>query len=198
MFKQLTFPQDSTKDMAQYYTEENLFTSDEILWIENNIQDIPLESGTIERGDHTEDHSLRYSDIRWLRYDMYPKFDWLYNRIQQSIERANQLWGFNLYSTPDHIQHTEYTSGGGHYDWHMDIGGSALSLRKVSVTVQLSDPNSYEGGDLQIFRSPQPETAPRNLGQVVIFPSYMMHRVTEITKGTRKSLVLWVGGEHYK
>ena len=198
MYRHLTFPQNTSRDMTQFYTENNLFTPEDILWVENNIISVPTETGTVERGDHMEDFSIRKSSIKWLRYDHFPQFDWVYNRIQQAIERANDLWGFNLYSCPDHIQHTENQSGGGHYDWHMDIGAGALSHRKVSVTVQLSDPDSYDGGDLEFLRSPQPEVAPRNLGQVVIFPSYMMHRVTSITRGTRKSLVLWVGGEHYK
>ena len=99
---------------------------------------------------------------------------------------------------PEPIQYTEYYSSGGHYDWHTDVGSGALSHRKVSITVQLSKPDEYEGGNLELLRGEYNEVAPRGLGTVVIFPSYMLHRVTEITKGTRKSLVLWVGGSHYR
>jgi PKHD-type hydroxylase len=74
-----------------------------------------------------------------------------------------------------------------------------LSLRKVSITVQLSDPSEYEGGDLDIWQGGKEYiTAPRGKGTVVIFPSYMMHRVSPVTVGTRRSFVLWLGGEHYR
>jgi len=102
---------------------------------------------------------------------------------------------------PEQIQYTEYYgTNKGHYDWHMDLGSQGfMKFRKISVTVQLSDSNEYEGGDLQIWTGGQyPMTAPRGKGNVVIFPSFMMHRVTPVTSGTRKSFVLWLGGEHYK
>jgi len=103
-------------------------------------------------------------------------------------------------SAPEFIQYTEYyASEGGHYDWHQDIGPGMGSLRKVSITVQLSDTNEYEGGDLEIWQGGQSILqAPRGAGNVVIFPSYMMHRVKRVEKGTRRSFVLWVGGQHYK
>jgi PKHD-type hydroxylase len=77
-----------------------------------------------------------------------------------------------------------------------------LSKRRISITVQLSDPEEYEGGTLQMFRGGNIEgpyiEAEKNAGCVFIFPSYMMHRVTPVTKGTRKSFVLWLGGGHYR
>ena len=77
-----------------------------------------------------------------------------------------------------------------------------MCLRKVSLTVQLSDPSEYEGGDLEISKGGLSEDSGykmhRGKGTVVIFPSYMMHRVTPVTRGTRRSFVLWVGGSHYK
>jgi PKHD-type hydroxylase len=80
----------------------------------------------------------------------------------------------------------------------MDCGPGELSTRKVSVTVQLSDSDEYEGGDLEFMRGSTAEQAPRGKGVVVIFPSYMLHRVTPITKGIRKSFVIWLGGSHYR
>ena len=118
---------------------------------------------------------------------------------KEAIEEAKRnLWGFNLSHGRDAIQHTIYKEGGGHYDWHMDAGHGMQRHRKVSLTVQLTDPDDYEGGKLQLWRGQNPLDAPRGKGTVVIFPSYMMHRVSEVTKGTRESLVLWVGGDHYR
>ena len=73
-----------------------------------------------------------------------------------------------------------------------------LSHRKVSVIVQLSDTSEYKGGELQINTGGQIKTIPKVKGSVVIFPSYLLHRVTPVTTGLRKSLVLWAGGGHYK
>jgi PKHD-type hydroxylase len=102
----------------------------------------------------------------------------------------------------DAVQYTEYhATENGHYGWHQDFGPGMLSTRKISVTVQLSDPSEYEGGDLEYFIGGDPNNAlkvQRDKGLVFIFPSYMMHRVTPVTKGIRRSFVLWVGGEHYK
>jgi PKHD-type hydroxylase len=118
--------------------------------------------------------------------------------MEMFVEANKELWGFNLYSIPDSIQYTTYPANGGHYDWHMDIGPNELSVRKVSLTIQMSDEEEYVGGDLQFMRGKKEENTPRGKGCVVIFPSYILHRVTPIESGTRKSMVLWVGGEHYK
>ncbi len=197
MFKYLNFPQNFSVDPAAYYHEEGLFSEGEISWILENIKSVPFQEGTV-----TEEHNIspiRKSQIKWLNWMERPEFEWLYNRLGQAVERANNTyWQFNLYSMPEHIQYTEYYDDGGHYNWHMDMGAGMLSARKVSITVQLSDPNEYEGGNLQFMRGEYQEDAPRGLGTVIVFPSYMLHRVSEITKGTRKSLVLWVGGEHFR
>jgi PKHD-type hydroxylase len=67
------------------------------------------------------------------------------------------------------------------------------------VVLQLLDPSEYEGGDLEMFKGGEAYVrAERGAGVVFIFPSYMMHRVTKVTKGTRRSFVLWVGGDHYR
>jgi PKHD-type hydroxylase len=79
----------------------------------------------------------------------------------------------------------------------MDCGEGVQNQRKISVTVQLSHPDEYVGGDLQ-FNLGQQMTAPRIQGAAVIFPSFYLHRVTPVVKGTRKSFVLWVGGEPYR
>jgi PKHD-type hydroxylase len=112
----------------------------------------------------------------------------------------NEVWKFNLISAQELIQYTEYyDTAEGHYDWHQDIGPGIGSQRKVSITVQLSEADEYEGGDLEMWSGGNHvAVAERGAGVVFIFPSYMMHRVTKVTKGTRRSFVLWVGGDHYR
>ncbi len=85
---------------------------------------------------------------------------------------------------------------GGHYDWHLDLGVSyPLTMRKVTVAIQLSDPASYDGGDFEALYGKQIDVAPRELGAVVVFPSYVLHRVTPVTRGVRCSLNAWIHGE---
>ncbi len=141
----------------------------------------------------------RKSNVIWL--PMTEQYKWIYDKIGDMAYEANQnLYHFDLHSMPEQIQYTEYYDHEkGHYDWHMDTGYGNLSQRKISVTVQLSDGDEYEGGDLQLWPGGiYPLVAPRGKGNVVIFPSFMMHRVTPVTRGTRKSFVLWLGGGHYR
>ena len=120
--------------------------------------------------------------------------------MNMALEANNSLWHFDLISVDEKIQYTEYyDTADGHYTWHQDIGGGSASKRKISITVQLSDPEEYEGGDLEMWQGGEAIVkSERGAGVVFIFPSYMMHRVTKVTKGTRRSFVLWVGGQHYR
>lgn len=95
------------------------------------------------------------------------------------------------------LQLSEY--GVGHfYDWHLDMGKNDFSVRKISFVVQLSDESDYEGGELEVFSSIHPDVQPKSRGTMVIFPSYILHRVTKVTRGARLSLVGWIGGPPYR
>ena len=94
------------------------------------------------------------------------------------------------------------------YDWHLDIGKNETSVRKISAIIQLSDEQDYEGGDLKFnlrgldssngdtVMSPPPEF--KQQGSLVIFPSFLWHKVEPITSGKRYSLVMWTLGEQWK
>ena len=90
-----------------------------------------------------------------------------------------------------------YPKDGGFLAWHQDIGYGRSNQRKLAMTVQLSDPSEYEGGDFQVWIGGDEsniQTIPRKKGDIAIFPAYLMHRVTPITRGHRKCLVFWTGG----
>ena len=89
------------------------------------------------------------------------------------------------------VQLAEYHVGN-EYDWHLDIGPGPASLRKLSLSVQLTDPGEYDGGDLEI-RGHVGQIRAR--GTAIIFPSFLLHRVTPVTRGVRRSLVAWAIGE---
>jgi PKHD-type hydroxylase len=70
--------------------------------------------------------------------------------------------------------------------------------RKLSVSLQLTDPLQYDGFDLQFQNGNMTETAPRERGMLIAFPSYVLHRVTPCTRGTRKAVVAWTTGPQFK
>lgn len=184
-------------DPQEFYWYKDGFSKDELKKIYNDVESLPFYKATTF--DDDGDLSVRSSSLKWIPQNQ--EWKWLYDRLMDLASHANnELWGFDLISAPEPIQYTEYyASEGGHYDWHQDIGPNEGSLRKVSITVQLSESDEYEGGDLQIWTGGECiSNSERGAGVVVVFPSYMMHRVTKVTKGTRRSFVLWVGGEHYK
>lgn len=195
-----TFPIDLTANQTNYYWFEEGFSPQELSMIERQVASLEFQRGVTQTTEQDlAESEYRRSNIKWIPKDEDHK--WIYDKIGMMAQEANdQMFKFDLHSMPEQIQYTEYYDTElGHYDWHMDIGTDELSQRKISVTVQLSGPDEYEGGDLQLWPGGNyPMEAPRGKGNVVIFPSFMMHRVTPVTKGTRKSFVLWLGGGSYK
>ena len=189
------FPVKEDINQTNYYWFENGFTIQEIDTIVNGSLEYEFQKAIIMDEGNTD--KFRKSNIKWLPFDS--KWEWVIDKIMSQVTEANKtIWNFDLKSIIDNIQYTEYEGNGGHYDWHLDIGPGSISHRKISITIQLSDPEEYVGGDLQIMTGSEYTTVPRGKGTVVIFPSFLLHRVVPLTSGNRKSLVLWVGGDHYK
>ena len=199
-----------TNDPQQWYWFKEGLTKEEVSKIIKLASELPVERATTigsdgEAIEGNDPEGVRSSMVKWVPQNR--DWDWLYKRLIGFAEEANNnLWQFDLHSAPEQIQYTEYYAHeNGHYGWHQDIGpGELPSRRKVSITIQLSDSDEYEGGELQITSGGDTSndwgatTCPRGRGVAVLFPSYMMHRVSPVNKGTRRSLVLWVGGSHYK
>lgn len=183
-------------DSQAYAIYEPGFTPEELQKISHGVEQIDfIKATTVGQ----QDDAIRSSRIKWIPQDS--NWWWLYERLAGMAEEANKMfWNFNIHSMLEQVQYTEYlATNKGHYTWHQDIGPGILSQRKISITVQLSHPDEYEGGDLEITQGADIATKmPRGEGTVVMFPSYMPHRVTPVTSGVRKSFVLWIGGEHYK
>lgn len=137
---------------------------------------------------------IRVSTIRWL------SDPWISDLLWTYVRRANED-GFAVDVDNDaEMQFTEYPADqGGHYDWHQDVhwNGQAARDRKISVTVQLSDAGDYEGGDFE-FDEVKTNADFRSKGTVLVFPSYLRHRVLPVTSGTRRSLVAWFFGPRWK
>lgn len=187
------FEPDMQVDQTNFYWFENGFSTDEVDSILELTKDYEFQQATFISGDAKD---IRDSNIKWLP----PNEDtsWIYDRLSGCVREANTTWKFNIHSILDDIQYTEYRGGGGHYNWHVDIGPGSISHRKISIVVQLSDPTDYTGGVLELSSGSNLLRATNKRGAVILFPSFLQHRVTPVASGLRKSLVLWVGGDHYK
>lgn len=209
------FPVEMNRDQTNYFHFKDGMSTEQLALTHHLCTLFPYQEAAILAGNGSTDEdiagkssqqdviqkvsdSIRRSKIKWL----YPNSNttWLYEKLMLCVDQANAaLWGFNLHSAIDAIQYTEYHGNEqGHYGWHMDVGPSPINHRKVSVTVQLSGPDEYEGGHFMLWNKNKPQILPRRLGEIIIFPSFLLHRVTPVTKGIRKSLVMWVGGGSYK
>ncbi len=185
------------------------------------------------------DSNIRQSDVKWIFHGtMGEELD---NKITQGINSCNKASGWNFaWSEVEHHQFTVYhhreeydeewkkavingtAVPGDHYTWHQDSGPFDQGvtpgfIRKLSSTIQLSEPDDYEGGQFQYIdpngvfdslkTSPRkfdidahvktvPHSAKRR-GSLIVFPSYMYHQVKPVTKGTRISLVSWFHGPRH-
>lgn len=123
---------------------------------------------------------------------------WIFDKLGLACLQCNkERYHFDLRGFFEPLQLAEYGVGD-FFDWHLDFGTAFSSSRKLSISVQLSPENSYEGGDLEFMINQKTVSAPRKQGTVIIFPSFIMHRVTPITKGTRRSIVGWIGGAPFR
>ena len=182
-------------------SKPNFFNEGEVSKILSQVNNLPYFKGILN-GQESEDNpklsQTRKSSVKWIPQS--EEWVWLWAKLVEEIQLVNSLyWRFKLSPIEDwvSIQYTEYNSNEeGHYDWHVDVGENVSSYRKVSCTIQLSSPEEYEGGDLQV-NTGKIETLPKDKGAICLFPSYILHRVTPVTRGIRKSLVLWVGGKPY-
>ena len=145
----------------------------------------------------------RKSHVSWLGDP------WIYQEIQPYVHEANRQAGWNFdWDYSEQIQFTRYKLNQ-YYHWHEDqdlepydntFPSHQGKIRKLSCTIQLNHPHEYEGGDLQ-FRTPHGEFTCNEIkpkGSICIFPSFVTHRVTPVTSGTRNSLVMWNLGPPYR
>jgi PKHD-type hydroxylase len=148
------------------------------------------------RGDRA--HNIRRADLVWI--DDLPDIGWVADRLVEVARDANRSFGFALDAMSESPQVARYTAARqGHFDWHSDIGeGVVAARRKLTLVVQLSDPDSYEGGALELRPTTATSEASRERGSAVAFASFVLHRVTPVTKGTRHSLTIWAHGPAFR
>jgi PKHD-type hydroxylase len=182
-------------NFAEYTYYQGLFLPHEIDRILNFWDDDKTIKATVD-GKENPDDELRKSSVMFI--DNIEENDWIYKKLAGlAITCNNERYWFDLLGFHQELQLTRYSEGD-FFEWHLDFGAGAISARKLSMTIQLSDSDDYEGGDLQFMINQKIVNAPRKKGTIIIFPSFIIHRVTPITKGTRQSIVGWVSGPPYR
>jgi PKHD-type hydroxylase len=174
---------------------------EEIIKIGDNLEFQQAKVGSSKEGGDV-DSKIRQSKVSWI----HPAENtvWLFNKMAEIIAKINSdKFQFDL-SHIDAFQYTTYTEGG-FYGWHID-GDSKDTYgpnhRKLGISVILSDPETeYTGGEFQLIPGGNPEqihSTKVKKGDVLVFPAFVPHQVTEVTSGKRKSLVCWVLGPKFK
>jgi PKHD-type hydroxylase len=187
---------DLNYDFVDYAWFTGYFTAEEVdkiraVWSDEAAKTAEVNNAgkEISRGD------LRMSRVMFIEPN---GNEWVYDKLAKACIQLNaKRYQFDIRGFQTELQLASYSTPD-FFNWHMDFGGGDISNRKMSISVQLSDPDEYEGGELQFMINQDIHVAPKTKGTAIIFPSFALHRVTEVTKGTRKSIVGWIAGPPYK
>ncbi len=164
---------------------------------------IPARDAAVGVGSAVRpDASVRRSSIRFLQ-STDPAFDWLFAELWKLALRANDDWfGFHL-SKLGYLQLAEYRAeNAGEYKKHQDVFWvtDQPTHRKLSCIVQLTPPEQYDGGTLELYdiasKFPSDKILPQ--GTVAFFPSFVYHAALPVTRGTRHSLAAWFDGPKWR
>lgn len=177
---------------------EGAFTDQELDWLQDQAirADQKAQVGSNAREETL--NRIRRSKVSWLNKTQ--ETAWVFERLSDVVSSLNaQYFRLDLTGFGESIQLTNYDqSEHGMYGWHQDYGGPIAPSRKLSIVLQLTDPARYEGGNLQILTSGEPQNIRKQRGLIAAFPSYTLHQVTPVTQGSRQSLVAWITGPAFK
>ena len=161
------------------------------------------EASTVGTDDEgVEVDSIRTATTRWLPVDD-AEIRWVTERIAAIVDHANTSWDLELVGFAEDLQFTTYDRVGDFYTWHQDGLDGGVADRKLAVVVQLSEPSTYEGAELELFdvlvdldanALDDWRVRTRAIGTAVVFPAWEYHRVTPLDGGVRHSLVSWISG----
>lgn len=158
---------------------------------------IPVEPGQLIGGE--EARAIRVCRVRWLPEG--DAFGWVNDRLVELVANVNrEHFSFDLWGIDERLQLLDYQGGDrGFFDWHCDRGRAGLSkVRKLSISVQLSEEADYEGGTLELNPDGTAVEAPRIVGTATIFAANVLHRVAPVTSGRRHALTAWFHGPHFR
>ena len=176
---------------------ENAFSNEKLDWLQQRAKEQKVKAQVGNGACGVVNPDIRRSDISWMANT--PETSWVFDALAHIVSSLNaQYFRFDLVGFGEQIQLTNYDSAeNGMYGWHVDYG-MGIS-RKLSLTLQLTDPSEYEGGVLELRPNAEEIVRMRKQrGFITVFPSWTLHQVTPVTQGTRQSLVLWVTGPPFK
>lgn len=197
-------PQLLWKNTLPFVYWDDFFSESDLKTIEQYCTSHGVEKSKIITSDNTLiSNDVRHSEIK-IHYANHTN-EWLFFKLLTVAELINDnFYRFDLLGF-DHFQYTEYNGAGTKYDYHTDmIFGKDVPIgheisRKLSFSLVLSDTQEYEGGDLEIkLTSRSTEKIDQKRGRVIAFPSYLLHRVSPLISGSRKSIVFWAVGPKFK
>jgi PKHD-type hydroxylase len=177
------------------------FSSQEIDQINQAASNTGLQAGTIS-SEKKIVHSIRNSGVSFLAPS--ENTAWLYQKCTRLVNSFNLYFNFNL-SYIEGLQYTVYEGNNtkpGHYIAHADessIFNGINDIRKLSIVTLLCDPSEFEGGEFKFYNfTLKPSEIFLQKGDTIAFPSYMLHEVSPVTKGIRRSLVGWIHGPAWR
>lgn len=176
---------------------ENGFSESQLYQIREIGEKLLPQEATVGK-ENQVDQNIRRSRTSWIACDN--ESVWIYDKLAWIVRQLNGIsFGFNIQGFQEDLQYTVYNSTNeGHYNFHLDNGfNQNRPPRKLSIVLQLSSPEEYDGGDLEFLIGSEPTKAKKEAGILYVFPSYILHRVTPVTKGTRRSLVAWLTGPRF-
>ena len=179
-------------------TTESIFSPKQCQMVIDKGMSLKKEEAKVGMGklEGGLDIKKRITSISWIPFKDMPE---MYRDIEATMLKANNNhFGFDGLKLTEPAQFTHYHTGG-FYDWHMDndvVGKHEPPIRKISMTLLLSDPSTFEGGELEFMS--KGKSAKLKQGQAIFFASWLQHRVKPVTRGERKSLVMWFGGPSFK
>lgn len=138
------------------------------------------------------------------KIDYSEEISWLWQRLSNNINYTNnQWWNFDIYGILESLHLLCYDASHGdgknkdRYVKHIDYNQTTQN-RKITFSIQLSDPEDYEGGNLRLYAGKEPEILPDSRGTMIMFPSFILHEVVPIVRGKRWALVCWASGPHFR
>lgn len=179
---------------------ESFLTKDECLRIRQYCAELRKFPGSVIEVKRINDYSENHKDSRKIDnetrnaetavIELNETTKWIYKKVHTAVKSFNKnLWNFEIpYS--ERLEYLSYPEGS-YFNWHYDVAETGhASHRKLIAVIQLSDENEYEGGELEFFTgNSKPTYAAKSIGSLIVFPTYIFHRVKKITKGHREALI---------
>ena len=178
---------------VDYYKWEHRLSDEECDFLIDDCKKGEFSDAKIQADKGVPLHGTRKTNVIWV-----DRTKLIHRAMTNFMLEANQeFFKYNITSS-EQVQFGEYKNGG-HYVFHKDeVWGSKENIRKLSITILLSDPKSFSGGELQLYNGPNGFLKPLDKrGTIVCFNSCDWHRVTPVTDGVRYSLVQWSSGPRF-